>query len=188
MFQAFNAMVWADGVFAEREKNMFMAMMNKPYRADESTWMHLSSAERVRHSRNLADAETDGATMGTALRCAENEFQRSMPRHRMALLAHLYAMANVDTEEHPEERAFYDRFTAEVDGHGWFDGSELDAEQLNYVERSVYMTIYPGTIEVGDEHRDAVSSIVPEDMLDFLAEPGVEVARDFRCGFEGVCE
>jgi hypothetical protein len=188
MFQAFQAMIWADGELAEREKNMYMAMMNKPYRADESTWMHLASSERVRHSRDLAAARDDGDAMRNAMRCAGNEFQRSMPRHRMALLAHLYAMANVDTREHPEERAFYDRYMAEIDGHGWFDGSELDAEQMNYVERSVYMTIYPGTIDIADEHRDAVQSIVPEDMLDFLAEPSPEVARDFRCGYEGVCE
>ncbi len=188
MFEAFQAMIWADGELAEREKNLYMAMMNKPYRTDESTWMHLSSDERIRHSRDLAAARSDDNIQRNAIRCAENEFQRSMPRHRMALLAHLYAMANVDSQEHPEERAFYDRYTASVDGHGWFDGSELDAAQLAYVERSVYVTVYPGAIDVAPEHREAVQSVLPEDILPFLATPSPEVARDFRCGYEGVCE
>ncbi|MBW2464826.1 MAG: TerB family tellurite resistance protein [Deltaproteobacteria bacterium] len=187
MFKAFDAMIWADGTLAEREKNLFMAMMNKPYRTDESTWLHLAPTERIRHSRNLAAARDQTDTMRDALTCAENEFQRTMPRHRMALLAHLYAMANVDTEEHPEERAFYDRLTAQIDGHGWFDGSELDIDQLQYVERSVYVSIYPGVIEVGSEHSEAVAAILPEEVMPFLATPGVEVSRDFRCGYEGVC-
>jgi len=188
MYEAFNAMAWADGTVSEREQSLFMAMMNKPYRTDESTWLRLASSERVRHSRNLAAAGDRTDTMRSAMTCAGNEFQRSMPRHRMSLLAHLYAMANIDTHEHPEERAFYNRFMAEVDGHGWFDGSELDIDQLRYVERSVYVTIYPGTIDVAPEHAEAVASIVPEDVLSFLSTPNAEVERDFRCGYEGNCE
>jgi hypothetical protein len=188
MFDAFAAMIWADGVATEREKNMFMAMLNKPYRMDERTWIRLASSEATRHSRDLAAARDRTDSMRVALECAEDEFQRSMPRHRLALLGHLYAMANVDTEESPEERAFYDRFTAEVDGSGWFDGSALDMEQLQYVERSVYVTVYPGAIDVASEHREAVASIVPEQLLPFLETPSGQVASDFRCGFEGVCE
>jgi hypothetical protein len=187
MFQALSAMAWADGAVAEREKNLFMAMLTKPYRVDERTWLHLDSAERVRQSRGFAEAGRRN-TMGDVLTCMGNQFQRSMPRHRMAMLAHLYAMANVDTAEHAEERGFYDRLMAEVDGQGWFDGSELDIEQMSYVERSVYVTIYPGVVDVAPEHREATQAILPEDMLPFLAAPNTIVARDFRCGYENVCE
>jgi hypothetical protein len=187
MFRTLGVMAWADGEVSTREQNLYMAMLAKPYRVDERAWITLDSAERVRQSRALTSARETTATMG-AIECLGNEFQRSMPRHRLTLAAHLYAMMNVDTHEHAEERGLYDRLVAEIAGEGWFDGSELDTDQLAFVERSVYLVVYPGRVEVGAEHREAASTILPEDVLPILGMPTAEVLRDFRCGFAEECD
>ena len=52
---------------------------------------------------------------------------------------------------------------------------------------SIYILVYPGSVEWADEHQELVESILPEDVFLFLGEPNGEVLRDFRCGFEGIC-
>ena len=188
VFDAFSTMMWQDGQIDDREKNLFLAYLAKPYYEDESVWYFLNETEQVRLAQRLRALETERNPESLALECLKESFGESLARHRLSVLAHLYAMMEIDYLQTQEERAYYDTLHHAIDGSGWFDGSEIDPVELEYVQRSIRVMLRPTELEVPDEYREVMGSLVIEDVLQYMAEPNAGAALAYRCGFDGQCE
>ncbi len=187
-FRGLAAMAWADGEVSENEKLLFTAFLAKPYNADEKTWFTLSDAEINRQAKMVAAWKNDDSTNSTQ-RCIENRFQGSDDEHRISLLSHMYAMMQVDQTQSSPELALYEQYREGLDGDGWFDGSEISSSQMDYVERTVYLTLNPGVVirSMGNEYRELAQSIFTKDVIEFLDEPNASVRAKFDCAYEGSC-
>ncbi|MBL4689156.1 MAG: hypothetical protein JKY37_31480 [Nannocystaceae bacterium] len=184
--RALAAVAWDDGVVSEREQVLFMAFLAKPYNADEQSWFHLDSTEKVRQSKMLAEWK-DNDSKDDVKDCLQDEFEGSLDQHRMSLLAHVFSMVQIDQEQTGSEKAFYDDIRSGLDGSGWFDGEEIDEIKMDYIERAVFVTLNPNTIEVADDLREVTEALLVEDVLPFMLEPHAETQADFNCGFAGDC-
>lgn len=184
--RALAAVAWDDGTVDEREQNLFMAFLAKPYNADEQNWFHLDSSEKVRQSQMLAQwRENDSAS--DVKECLEDEFQDTLDQHRMSLLGHLHAMVQIDQHQTASEKEFYDDVRDGLDGSGWFDGEAIDEVKMDYIERAVFVTLNPNTIDVSDDLKETTEALLVKDVLPFMAEPHPETKADFDCGFSGNC-
>jgi hypothetical protein len=187
-FRGLASMAWRDGEVSENEKNLFTAFLTKPYNADEQSWFHLTDGEMKRQARMVAAWPQEDSGSSTQ-RCLEDRFQSSDDEHRISLLGHLYSMALADGHQDGDEHALYTAYREGLDGDGWFDGSQISNEQMDYVERAIYLTVNPGIIldEVADEYRQVAEGMFTEDMLEYLGEPNPTVRAKFDCAFDGSC-
>lgn len=184
--RAIAAVAWEDGTIDAREQNLFMAFLAKPYNADEQTWFHLDSNEKVRQSQMLASWPEEDS-QSKVEDCLEDEFQDTLDQHRISLLAHIYSMVQIDLRMTEGERKFYGDIRDGLDGSGWFDGEAIDEIKMDYVERALYVTLNPNTIDVSDDLRETTESLLVEDVLPFIAQPHEPTRVDFECGFSGHC-
>ena len=85
-----------------------------------------------------------------------------------------------------------DKFSGDRWGHGTHVAGIICGSGASFKEK-YYVGIAPGADLVDlrvleQAGTGLVSEVVPEDVLSFLASPSAETERDFRCGYEGVCE
>lgn len=182
--RALAGLAWDDGTIDEREKNLFIAFLAKPFNLNEETWFHLDSAEKRRQATMLA-AFPDNDSLEDAMECLQAEFEDTKPMHRISLLGHLHAMVQIDLNATPGQRAFYDEVRDGLDGSGWFDGEKIDKVQMDYIEDAIFATVNPNTVSVSEEFEKVTQSLVAADLLDFIAQPHAPTAADFECGFSG---
>ena len=187
-FRGMAAVAWADGEVSENEKLMFTAFLAKPYNADEQTWFHLADDEIHRQAAMVANWQEQDSASDTQ-RCLERRFESSDDEHRISLLGHMYSMMQADGTQNPAEMSLYEDFREGLDGDGWFDGSAISNSQMDYVERTIYLTANPGIVleSVSDEYREVAEGMFTKDMMEFLAEPNQATLDKFNCGFDGDC-
>lgn len=184
--RAMAAVAWEDGELTDEERNLFMAFLAKPYNADEESWFHLDSSEKQRQGAMVAAWPLEDSQEAVK-ECLEDEFQSSLDQHRVSLLGHIYAMVNIDQHYTDGERAFYEDIRDGLDGSGWFDGDAIDEVRMDYVERAIYITLNPNTIEVSPELQEVTETLLVEDVLPYIAEPHEQTKADFECGMAGNC-
>jgi hypothetical protein len=187
-FRGLAAMAWADGAVSENEKLLFTAFLAKPYNADEQSWFTLGDAEIKRQAKMVAGWQSNDSRSSTKS-CMENRFQSSDDEHRISLLGHMYSMMQIDAEQSSAEMSLYEEYREGLDGDGWFDGSEISAPQMDYVERAIYLTVNPGITvrQMGSEYRELAESLFTKDMIEFLDEPNAAVRAKFDCAYGGSC-
>jgi hypothetical protein len=101
----------------------------------------------------------------------------------------MYSMMQIDAEQSSAEMSLYEEYREGLDGDGWFDGSEISAPQMDYVERAIYLTVNPGITvrQMGSEYRELAESLFTKDMIEFLDEPNAAVRAKFDCAYGGSC-
>ena len=185
--RAMAAVAWEDDELSDEERNLFMAFLAKPYNADEESWFHLDSSEKQRQGAMVAAWPLEDSEEAVK-ECLEDEFQDSLDQHRISLLGHIYAMVNIDQHYTDGERAFYEDIRDGLDGSGWFDGDAIDEVRMDYVERAIYITLNPNTIEVSPELKEVTETLLVEDVLPYIGEPHEQTKADFECGMAGNCD
>jgi hypothetical protein len=87
------------------------------------------------------------------------------------------------------EQGLYEAYRDGLDGDGWFDGDALDTEELDYVERALYLTANPGIVveEMAPEHAELADQLLTRDVFEFLESPNPSIRAQFDCGFDGDC-
>lgn len=188
VFRGMAAMAWRDGEVSEEEKNLFVAFLAKPYALDEQTWFVLQEDEVVRQGAMVA-AWTEADSLANTQQCMEDEFQGSTSADRVSLLGHFYSMMLIDGLSDSREQETYNAYRAGLDGDGWFDGDEIDYQQLEYVERALFLTANPGIVveESAPEHAELAEQLLTPDVFEFLASPNPTIRGQFDCGFDGGC-
>ena len=181
-------MAWRDGEVSEEEKNLFVAFLAKPYALDEQTWFVLQEDEVVRQGAMVA-SWTEADSLADTQACMEDEFQGSTSADRVSLLGHFYSMMLIDGVSDSREQETYEAYRAGLDGDGWFDGDEIDYQQLEYVERALFLTANPGIVveESAPEHAELAEQLLTPDVFEFLASPNQTIRAQFDCGFDGEC-
>jgi hypothetical protein len=187
-FRGMAAMAWADGTVSENEKLLFTAFLAKPYNADEQTWFNLGDEEIKRQAKMVAAWQSSDSTSSTRS-CIEGRFQGSDDEHRISLLGHMYSMMQIDQTQSGAEMSLYEEYRNGLDGDGWFDGSEISAPQMDYVERAIYLTVNPGIVirQMGNEYKQVAQGLFTKDLLEFLDKPNEAVRGKFNCAYEGSC-
>lgn len=187
-FRGMAAMAWRDGEISDEEKNLFVAFLAKPYAVDEQTWFHLGESEVVRQAQMVA-AWTEADTLTDTQSCLEDAFQGSTGNDRIGLLGHLYSVMLIDGTVTAAEQGLYEAYRDGLDGDGWFDGDALDTEELDYVERALYLTANPGIVveEMAPEHAELADQLLTRDVFEFLESPNPSIRAQFDCGFDGDC-
>ena len=188
VFRGMAAMAWRDGEVSEEEKNLFVAFLAKPYALDEQTWFVLQEDEVVRQGAMVA-SWTEADSLADTQACMEDEFQGSTSADRVSLLGHFYSMMLIDGVSDSREQETYEAYRAGLDGDGWFDGDEIDYQQLEYVERALFLTANPGIVveESAPEHAELAEQLLTPDVFEFLASPNQTIRAQFDCGFDGGC-
>lgn len=185
-FRALSAIAWQDGEVTDREQRLFVAYLAKPYNVDEANWFFLTGDERIRHARTLRRWRFADSPEQTG-QCLRDAFQHSLSQHRVSLLGHAYAMIQIDGEEDPDERSLYREWRDGLDGDGFFDGEPIKPAQLDYVERSIFITTHPSAAQVDPDAKETLEALLVEDVLDYVADPDPEAMAAFLCGFADEC-
>ena len=185
-FRGMAAMAWRDGEVSEEEKNLFVAFLAKPYALDEQTWFLLQEDEVQRQAAMLA-SWTEADSLDDTRVCLEDRFQGSSASHRVSLLGHLYSTMLIDGVTTDDEQALYASYRDGLDGDGWFDGDAIDNAEMDYVERSLFLTANPGIVirEMAPEHTELAEDLLTRDVFEFLENPNPTVRAQFDCGFDG---
>ncbi|MBL6990799.1 MAG: hypothetical protein ISR65_13520 [Bacteriovoracaceae bacterium] len=189
MFKALSGFMRADGQVTTQESRLYQAFLAKPYYVNDSQWFKLTSGERIKQSMRLKNTqEPTQAEFNDMVLCMEEKFQGSNSQHRLAILAHLYAMMQIDGYETTSQRDTYDRVIMGIDGRGWFDGSELNLRHLAFLEKSILLILNPSSLSEDSEYHHLLDGVLPANALSYLVKPDPVVEKDYLCGSTGVCQ
>jgi uncharacterized protein (DUF697 family) len=182
-------MMWIDSIIDENEKNIFVALLAKPYYLGDQEWTYLDSNERIEHSRRLKDLEHSAEDFDDFKKCLSDHIRKEAKRFKLDFLSLLYGMLAIDGFYAIAEIEYYNQITDHIDGKGLFDGPQIPETLLIYMEQAIDVIANPQILANNyDVYVDGLDEIGTRDIIGYLSQPDENALSDFECGFYGTCD
>lgn len=154
-FRTFASMAVADGALSSLEERLYAALVTRPIWTGQRTSFVAGPTEQEERVQALGAAAHGGAADACRVGVA---FGSAPGAERRTLLATTFALAAIDGEVQPEERALQDELGAALEGSLW---RPLDVSLVEQIERTIQAEVaLPGS-EVGREAGLTLEDVVP---------------------------